>query len=141
MYLLDTNIWLERLLSREQSETVGEFLDTVPVEQLLMSDFTLHSIGVILGRLKQKTIFVRFVQDVLIDGGVTVVSLTPSAMQRVVAVMDQYRLDFDDAYQYVVSEREDAITTSFDSDFDRTKRGRKTPAQILLALSEESSRD
>lgn len=110
MYLLDTNIWLERLLAREHSEEVGEFLDTVPADQLFMSDFTFHSIGVILGRLKKKAVFTRFVQDVLIDGGITMVSLAPSAMRRVVAVMDQYRLDFDDAYQYVVSERENAIT-------------------------------
>jgi predicted nucleic acid-binding protein len=52
--------------------------------------------------------------------------------------MDQYRLDFDDAYQYVMSERENAITVSFDSDFDRTERGRQTPAQILAALDEGS---
>jgi hypothetical protein len=81
MYLLDTYIWVERLLVREHSEEVGRFLDTVPAEQLFMSDFTLHSIGVILGRVKQKAIFTQFVQDVLIDGGITMVSLAPSAMQ------------------------------------------------------------
>jgi predicted nucleic acid-binding protein len=133
MYLLDTNIWLERLLAQDQAEMVGQLLDTVPAEQLLMSDFTLHSMGVILGRLGESEVFVRFVQDVLIDGPVALAGLSPAAMQRVVAVMDSHRLDFDDAYQYVVAEREEAVIVSFDNDFDRTELGRQTPEQILAA--------
>jgi hypothetical protein len=68
-YLLDTNIWLERLLAQAQAQTVGQLLDTIPTTQLRMSDFSLHSIGVILGRLGANAIFSQFVQDVLIDGG------------------------------------------------------------------------
>jgi predicted nucleic acid-binding protein len=41
------------------------------------------------------------------------------------------RLDFDDAYQYVAAGKYDAIIVSFDSDFDRTERGRMVPPQIL----------
>lgn len=51
MYLLDTNIWLERLLGQAQSASVGKFLETIPTDELLMTDFTLHSLGVILNRL------------------------------------------------------------------------------------------
>ncbi len=130
-YLLDTNIWLERLLAQSQSETVGLLLDAVPTDRLLMSDFTLHSIGVILGRLKESTVFKQFVQDVLLDGEVSLIGLSPDAMHRLVAVMEHHQLDFDDAYQYVVAEQEDAVIISFDADFDRTERGRMSPAQVL----------
>jgi SAM-dependent methyltransferase len=99
VYLLDTNIWPERLLAQAQSEVVGQLLDAVTTDQLLMSDFTLHSIGVILGRLEEGAVFTQFVQDVLVDGGVVLIGLAPAAMQRVVAVMERYQLDFDDAYQ------------------------------------------
>ena len=37
----------------------------------------------------------------------------------------------DDAYQYVAAEKHDLIIVSFDKDFDRTTRGRKTPAEII----------
>ncbi len=131
MYLLDTNIWLERLLAQAQAEVVGQLLDAVPTDQLLMSDFTLHSIGVILGRLAQGAVFTQFVQDVLIEGEVVLISLAPVAMPQVVAVMERYQLDFDDAYQYVVAERENAVIVTFDGDFDRTERGRLTPGQVL----------
>jgi hypothetical protein len=45
VYLLDTNIWLERLLGQAQSAQVGQLLDRLPAEQMCMTDFTLHSLG------------------------------------------------------------------------------------------------
>ena len=43
----------------------------------------------------------------------------------------RFNLDFGDAYQYVVAERYGLTIVSFDSDFDRTERGRKTPKDLL----------
>jgi predicted nucleic acid-binding protein len=131
MYLVDTNIWLERLLDQDQSEEVGQFLAQTPTDQLLMSDFTLHSIGVILSRLDRRSVLLRFVDDVFVEGGVTLVTVQPVSMHRVAAVMEQFSLDFDDAYQYVGAEQADAVIVSLDSDFDRTDRRRGTPMDIL----------
>lgn len=39
-------------------------------------------------------------------------------------------LDFDDAYQYVAAEKYTLTLISFDTDFDRTERGKKTPGEI-----------
>jgi hypothetical protein len=69
MYLVDTNIWLERLLDQTRSEEVGRFLAEIPTDQLLMSDFTLHSIGTVLDRLRQRTVLPQFVHDVFLHGG------------------------------------------------------------------------
>lgn len=44
MYLVDTNIWLERLLGQAKSDEVGQFLDQTPPNQLLITDFAFHSI-------------------------------------------------------------------------------------------------
>ena len=41
-----------------------------------------------------------------------------------------FRLDFDDAYQYVAAEKFDLALVSFDADFDRTDRKRMVPAEI-----------
>jgi len=38
MYLVDTNVWLERLLDQERSEEVGRFLDRVPSDRLFITD-------------------------------------------------------------------------------------------------------
>jgi len=115
--MLDTNIWLERLLGQAQSATVGQLLDRLSTDQMLMSDFTLHSLGVILNRLGYRAVFSVFAQDVLIDGGVALISLPPTSMAPVVAVMERFGLDFDDAYHYIVAEREQAAIVSFDTHF------------------------
>lgn len=131
MFLLDTNIWLERLLGQRQAEVVAELLDTLSPSDMCMTDFTLHSIGVICNRLKQRDVFVKFVDDVLIDSNVLLVSIPANKMKRVVEIMDRFGLDFDDAYQYVAAELEKATIVSFDKDFDKTEQGRLTPMQVL----------
>ena len=131
MFLLDTNIWLERLLGQEQSEIVAKLLDTLSTSEMCMTDFTLHSIGVICNRLRQRDVFVQFVQDALMDGDVLMVIIPTDGMKRVVEVMNNFGLDFDDAYQYVAAEREKAVIISFDKDFDKTEQGRWTPMQAI----------
>jgi predicted nucleic acid-binding protein len=98
---------------------------------MCLTDFTLHSIGVICNRLRQRDVFIQFVQDVIIDGKVLMVTVPPDAMKRVVEIMNHFGLDFDDAYQYVAAEREKAIIVSFDKDFDKTNQGRWTPVQAI----------
>jgi predicted nucleic acid-binding protein len=131
MYLLDTNIWLERLLDQARSDEVGRFLDKTPSEHLSMTDFTLHSIGVVLGRLKQSTVLLSFVQDTLIDGAVHIINLQPPDLAGVVTAMQSFNLDFDDAYQYVAAMKYDLILLTFDMDFDRTDLPRLSPGEAL----------
>lgn len=131
MYLVDTNIWLERLLDQKKSDEVGLFLSSIPTSKLIISDFSLHSIGVILGRLRQQAVFMRFVDDVLLKGGVSLQTVPLSAMQQLVNVMNSFNLDFDDAYQYVIAELAQADIVSFDKDFDRTDKRRTTPSEII----------
>lgn len=132
MYLVDTNIWLERLLAQAKSAEAGQFLDQTPTDQLFITDFAFHSIGVILTRLKRKTALLDFVQDVFVDGAVTLLSLKPEETQALVDAIDRYHLDFDDAYQYVTAEKNGLILVSFDSDLDKTPNGRKAPSEIIV---------
>jgi uncharacterized protein len=130
VYLVDTNIWLERLLDQDRSEEVGDFLQRVSNDRLFLTDFTLHSIGIILLKLGEAQTFSRFVQDVLIDGAVRLVGLQPDDMTSIVDAEGKYQLDFDDAYQYAASGKFNFQIVSFDSDFDRTDRRRRLPDQI-----------
>lgn len=138
MYLIDANVWLHRLLDHDHSEEVEQFLDVVAPNELSVTDFTLHSLGVILDRLNRRQAFLDLVRDVVIEGGVEVVSLAADRMERLVACMDDEELDFDDAYQYVAAEDLAADLVSYDQDFDRTARGRRTPAEIVAEIRSTS---
>ena len=131
MYLIDTNIWLERLLDQEKSTDVGRFLETVSPSQMMISDFSMHSIGVILSLLNKHDVYATFVDDVLLQGGVSLRTVPPAFIRRMVEVMKSFTLDFDDAYQYVVAELAQATIVSFDKDFDKTDLIRKTPLELV----------
>ena len=59
------------------------------------------------------------------------VRLNPSDIHNIVDVIQEFGLDFDDAYQYVAAEKFGLTIVSFDADFNRTARGRKLPSDIL----------
>jgi len=131
MYLLDTNIFLELILDQEKADDVEKFLRSVQKEKLYISEFSLYSVGIILFKQKLYDIFIRFVDDLIFTYGIHLVKLAPKDIKQLVEVAKQFNLDFDDAYQYTIAELYDLKIVSFDSDFDRTKRGRKTPEDIL----------
>lgn len=134
MYLLDTNILLERLLDQASAEIVAQLLARIPSDQLSVTDFSVHSIGVILNRLEKQSVFIAFIQDLFVEGEVTQFALQPSYLVRVVNVMQTWKLDFDDAYQYVAADVYNAVLVSFDSDFDRKEQKRMRPAELLYRL-------
>lgn len=130
-YLLDTNVWLERLLDQERSEEVRRFLDGTPDRQLAMTEFAYYSIGLALTHAGKRKAFEVFVRDVFVDGSVARIGLASTDVSRLLEVMQAFDLDFDDACQYTAAEKFDLTLISFDSDFDRTERGRKIPADVL----------
>lgn len=136
MYLFDTNIWLERLLDQENSGVVGELLDRIPSDQIFITDFSFHSICVILTRLRQSQTLTDFIDDLVNEGQVRILSVAPEEITLVVDVMDRFKLDFDDAYQYIIAEQNYLAIVSFDRDFDKTPLGRKTPAEIVAEIDQ-----
>jgi hypothetical protein len=98
-----------------------------------MTDFSLHSIGIILSRLGRADVLLRFVDDLFVEGGVTLVTVVPEMLRQVMSFVDHFGFDFDDAYQYVAAEQSGAMMVSYDSDFDRATRKRYTPLEIVKA--------
>ena len=131
MYLVDTNVWLELLLEQEKAGQVRQFLQATEARFLWLTEFSLYSIGVILTRLRKDDLFEDFVSDTIDDSGVKRIRLDTSELKQLLSVRQRFQLDFDDAYQYVAAEKHDLTVITYDTDFDRTERGRKTPAELL----------
>ena len=130
MFLLDTNIFLELFLEQEKADEVEHFLRVRPKQEFHISESSVYSLGVILFRRNQAAMFIQFTDDVIVNGGIRLLRLLTQDMRKVAATAQRFRLDFDDAYQYVVAETHGLQIVSFDSDFERTEKGRKTPANV-----------
>lgn len=129
--LLDTNIFLEIILEQEKEQEARNLLSKENEYEFSVTDFSVHSIGLLLFQQKQHQIFLEFLKDVFIEGRVFIHKLNAEDMKEVVLVAQRFNLDFDDAYQYAVAEKYGLIIISFDADFDRTEQGRKTPIEAL----------
>jgi len=134
MYLVDTNVWLELLLEQQKEADIRQFFQNVEARLLSITDFSLYSIGVILTKLKKDDVFKDFLSDTIEDSGVIRICLDTIDLKQIITVRQKYQLDFDDSYQYVSAEKYNYIIVSFDSDFDRTEHGRKTPKEALSLL-------
>lgn len=132
-FLLDTNIFLELILSQANESSVRKLLNKAQVAQMFVTDFSIHSIGVLLFRKKQHEKFSSFLDD-MFSLGIHPIKLPDDELDVAVLIGKKFGLDFDDAYQYSVVETFDMTLVSFDADFDRTDRGKKTPQQILAKL-------
>ncbi len=133
-YLVDTNVWLERLLDQEKSEIVSRFLDTIPLNDLFVSDFAIHSIGVILSRYKKLNLFEKFLNDLFVNGQIEQLSLNSDDLMNVILNIQEFNLDFDDAYQLSISQKYDLVIVTFDKDFNAKGIRKNTPEEIIHQL-------
>jgi predicted nucleic acid-binding protein len=86
--------------------------------------------------LNRDELFQDFLLDTVERSVLLRVCLSPDDLRLLLKVKQQFGLDFHDSYQYVAAGKIDATVVSFDRDFDRTERGRKTPAEALAEAGE-----
>ena len=116
MFLVDTNVFLEILLRQKKKEKCKEFLNN-NIGKLNITDFSLHSIGVILFRYDRKDIFQKFVKD--ITPKVKLLTLPIELYKEFIKDSKLLHLDFDDAYQYTTAKHYGLKVATMDKDFER----------------------
>jgi predicted nucleic acid-binding protein len=130
-YLVDTNVWLECLLNQEKSAIAARFFDQIPTDKLLVSDFSVHSIGVILSRLKKFDIFDKFIEDLFVNGQLEQLHLEAIDLLDVITNIQKYKLDFDDSYQFSIAQKYDLTIITFNKDFNVKGIKKNTPDEIV----------
>ncbi|MFZ5519106.1 MAG: type II toxin-antitoxin system VapC family toxin [Candidatus Zhuqueibacterota bacterium] len=114
MYLVDTNIFLEILLTQEKSEDCKSFLSK-NIAVIGISDFTLHSIGVILFKQNEEDAFLKFICDTLPK--INLLTLPKDKYDKLIDIKIRCGLDFDDSYQYYICKHYDLKLITMDQDF------------------------
>jgi len=115
-FLTDTNIYLEILLGQDKKEPCKNFIKNNS-GKLYLSDFSLHSIGVILFRNQKENVFQQFVSDILPEVGI--ITLPKNKYTDISTLSKKYQLDFDDAYQASVAIEFDLEVVTMDKDFKK----------------------
>lgn len=118
MFLADTNIFLEILLKQDKWQDCKKFLND-NVGNISITDFSLHSIGVILFKCDKQDIFQKFVEDVMPN--TELLSLPMELYREVVNAREGLNLDFDDAYQYSIAKHYSLRVVTMDIDFEKIK--------------------
>jgi hypothetical protein len=131
MLLVDTNIWLEGLLEQEKAEEAKSFFEKIDPARIFITEFSIHSIGILTIDHNRLELFEKFLSDVVNHPEINKIRLENTELELVSKACKTLHLDFDDAYQYVAAKKYGLTLVSFDADFDRTDRGRKTPGQII----------
>jgi len=128
--LIDTNIFLEVLLEQKEAAAASELLTNSDKHELLISDFALHSVCLLVLRHKSVALLESFLEDSILAGNLAQIFIPAAELNDVLDNVQLLKLDFDDAYQYTMAEKNGLTLVSFDKDFDRTPRGRQTPQAI-----------
>jgi uncharacterized protein len=115
-FLVDTNVFLEILLNQEKDKECKEFLNK-NIISLCISDFSLHSIGIILCQAKRLHLFDEFLKDILIN--INILHIPVSQYIKINEIISNYHLDFDDSYQYLISQYHNLSIVTLDKDFNK----------------------
>jgi predicted nucleic acid-binding protein len=118
-FLFDTNIFLEVLLGQEKRESCKRTL-TESRGTIYLSDFSLHSIGVILFKQKKFTFFDGFVSDIANNS--TIISLPLIKYPQITIISQKYQLDFDDSMQIAIALEYNLGIITIDSDFRKAAK-------------------
>lgn len=116
MYLIDTNIFLEILLDQDKKIVCQDFISNHS-ENIFISDFSFHSIAIILFRYKKLNILREFYSDVISQ--IQIVTLPASQYEILIERATQLELDFDDLYQYSIAKHFNLSIVTMDADFKK----------------------
>ena len=117
-YLVDTNVFLEILLGQAGRRKCEAFLQGEKGAAWI-SDFTLHSIGVLLFRQERPELFDKFAADTLPQ--FAILSLSETGYSQLAEINTRRGLDFDDAYQFAVAQENNLTIATQDKDFQRVR--------------------
>jgi predicted nucleic acid-binding protein len=128
---------MQLVRKRDHADEVRDLLRAVPPSSVHVTDYAVHSLILLMKRFNVLDDLPAFVAHSGFGTTVAMVDVPPSQFPRIVEANRNHHLDIDDAYHYVSAELHDLTLVRLDADFDRTPRGRLTPAVALQQFYNE----
>ena len=132
-YLIDTNIFLEILLEQDNKNSCLKLLKRIEEGdiQVIVTSFALHSIAIILEKLKDIDSYREFLEVIIDSEGLMTYSTTPHDEIEICAISKKFNLTFDDSLHYFVAKTFRLNLISLDADFDKTDIVRMHPKDVI----------
>lgn len=118
MLFLDTNIFLSILLNEEKAELCKKIFKNNRLEDLFMSDLSLHSIIIVLYRKRKFSQLNKFIND--IGQYLNILSLPTDELKELFNISEKFSLDAEDSYQYAICKKYNLTIATLDQDFQKT---------------------
>ena len=115
-FLFDTNIFLEIFLDQEKKEVCKKLLINHE-GTIYISEFSVHSIGIILFKQGKYKYFDHFIKDIL--NNATIITIPTIQYFRLPIISQKYNLDFDDSMQLLIAFENNFGIITLDSDFKK----------------------
>lgn len=116
--VIDSGVFLEVLLAQERAHLARTAIEQRQ-NRLIVTDFSLHAIGLVLLRNKKKELFKEFFEDVA--PRLDLISLPIDSYTNLLDYHQRLNLDFDDAYQVAAAVLRGYSLVTLDSDFLKAK--------------------
>src|SRR3989344_1708562 len=128
MYLIDTNIFLEIMLKQKKSEECKFFLTQIQNSEdyFYVSSFSIHSIEVIMTKKNKIESLSKFL-TFLSKSKIIRIDSTTQEEAEILDLMLSNQLDFDDALQLYLCQKNNLKIISYDKHFDQTQIKRVEP--------------
>ena len=119
-------------MEQKEKEYCLSFLEKVESGEIraVVTSFSLHSIAIILEKLKGIDSYKKFLEIITNFAGLMVYSTTPQDEIKICKISKETNLTFDDAIHYYVAKRFHLKLVSLDIDFDKTDIKRFIPSQV-----------
>ena len=136
-YLVDTNIFLEVILSRRRKEECKNLLKQISAGKIrgMLTDFSLYSLMLIMVSHKRYSEIKKFLSSLVAYKGLFVYNCTLDDKINCIDIALNEGLDVDDSIQYAAALSLNAkAIISFDSHFDGLEIPKEEPAEVLKHL-------
>lgn len=134
--LIDTNIIIELGKAQERSSECRDFFEAINEEcfseNIYITEFTLRAIEALLVKANSK--MVRDILLMIYQDKLKVFDMKLEDDLLILGALKDLKLDFDDATQFVATNKLGTYLVTFDKDFEKTGLQIKTPNEVLKEI-------
>ena len=134
MLLIYTNIICSILLNQGDSISARKFIEFAKNKyEVYLTSFAMHSFAITCCKIKKYDLF-NLLEKAISEGYIQILYTNHEDIPEIFLIMQEIKLDFDDALQLYISKKHKLTLITLDKDFKKNKIKSFTPEEFLKKL-------